>query len=301
MKREKKLLTALSVIVVCTTSMITACSKSSQSSDNVQVNDKVSVYLTDDPALYDHLFIDVKYVEVKIQEGHKNEDHAGDKDDDDDDHFDDNDRDADNDHKSQDQYGKWDTLAIRPGVYDILKLRNGTDTLFAQGNVKGRVRKIRLTLGDKNSIVVNGVSYPLNLHPSINNYVYVRIHNRHHDKIAENHIGFWLDFDLPNSVVEHNGHFFLKPLLKPFSENHFGKVFGKVFPAEAHPLVKIYNTTDAGAAIPEKSGEYKIRGLSEGTYKITFKGSNGYIDTTINDIKVVKGKETKIPDVKLHK
>ncbi len=76
---------------------------------------------------------------------------------------------------------------------------------------------------------------------------------------------------------------------------------GKVFPLEAHPVVKVFNTKDAGFALPEKSGEYKIRGLAEGTYTATFKAMNGYHDTTINNIKVVKGQETKIAEITLRK
>ena len=131
--------------------------------------------------------------------------------------------------------------------------------------------------------------------------VYIRIHNRHHDVLGINHNGYWLDFDLTNSIVEQGGGYFLKPEIKPFSNGHFGKVQGKVFPDEARAVVKIYNSLISGTAIPEKSGEYKIRGLAEGTYKIIFKGSNGFKDTTINDIKVLKNKEKQIPDIRLHK
>ena len=288
-------LSAFSLVIMLS---LFSCKKSS---DTSIPDERVSVYLSDDPVQYSNVFIDIKFVEVKVQERFKTVEHVGDKDDDDDDHFDDNDKDSDNDNKSKDQYGKWDTLAIRSGVYDILKLRNGVDTLFGQGTVKGRVRKIRLTLGDRNSIVVSGISYPLSLHPGVNKYVYVKIHNRHHDVLGLNHYGYYLDFNLTNSVVEQNGRYFLKPEIKPFSNNHFGKVSGKVLPDEARAIVKIYNSLISGVAIPEKSGEYKIRGLAEGTYKITFKGSNGFMDTTINDIKVFKNKETKIPDIRLHR
>ncbi len=275
-----------------------SCNKSSDANLSAE---KVSVYLSDDPVLYSNVFIDIKFVEVKVQEGYKTVEHLGDKDDDDDDHFDDDDKDSDNDNQSKDKYGKWDTLVIRSGVYDILKLRNGVDTLFGQGTAKGRVRKIRLTLGDRNSIVMSGNTYPLSLFSGINKYVYVKIHNRHHDVLGVNHYGYWLDFNLSNSIVEQNGRFLLKPEIKPFSNKYFGKVAGKVFPDEAKAIVKIYNSQISAAAIPEKSGEYKIRGLSEGTYKITFKGLNGFMDTTINDIKVIKNNETKIPEIRLHK
>ena len=294
--RVTAILAALTISVAA--SSIFSCNKTSE---GIGSNEKVSLFLTDDPALYSNVFVDIKYVEVKVQEGYKTVEHQGDKDDDDDDHFDDDDKDSDNDNSSKDKYGKWDTLAIRSGVYDILKLRNGVDTLFGQGTVKGRVRKVRLTLGDRNTIVVSGVTYPLNLHQGVNKYVYIKIHNRHHDVLGVNHYGYWLDFDLTNSIVEQGGGYFLKPEIKPFSNVHFGKVQGKVFPDEAHAVVKIYNSLVSAAAIPEKSGEYKIRGLAEGAYKIIFKGSNGFKDTTVNDIKVLKNKETRIPDIRLHK
>lgn len=288
-------LSALSLIIMLS---LFSCKKTSDASIP---DERVSLYLSDDPVLYSNVFIDIKFVEVKVQEGYKTVEHMGDKDDDDDDHFDDNDKDSDNDNKSKDQYGKWDTLAIRSGIYDVLKLRNGVDTLFGQGTVKGRVRKIRLTLGDRNSVVMSGNTYPLSLYSGVNKYVYIKIHNRHHDLLGLNNYGYWLDFNLGNSIVEQNGRFYLKPEIKPFSNNYFGKVSGKVFPDEAKTMVKIYNSLISGAAIPEKSGEYKIRGLAEGTYKITFKGSNGFMDTTINDIKVFKNKETKIPEIRLHR
>src|SRR4051794_34880741 len=129
MKSRKNLFTGIALLFSLATVSLIACNKTQ---DSAAVKDQVSIYLTDGPAFYDNVFIDIRYVEVKIQEGHKNEDHLEDKDDDDDDHFDDNDKDSDNDHLSRDQYGKWDTLAIRPGVYDLLKFKNGIDTLFAK-------------------------------------------------------------------------------------------------------------------------------------------------------------------------
>jgi hypothetical protein len=298
MQIQKKLLTGASALALLAAVAVTSCKKSE---DNSTVNDQVSVYLTDDPAFYDNVFIDIRYVEVKVQEGHKNEDHVGDKDDDDDDHFDDNDKDSDNDHLAKDQYGKWDTLAIRPGVYDILKFRNGLDTLFGKGTVNGRVRKIRMTVGDKNSIVVSGVTSPLLLDGSINNYLYIRTHNRHHDNLGVNHIGFWIDFDIANSIIERNSKYYLKPVLKPFCDGQFGKVSGKVFPADARAVVTVFNTSDKASAIAEKSGEYKIRGIMPGTYSVTFKASNGYKDSTVTNIKIEKNKEMKMADITLRK
>ena len=58
----------------------------------------------------------------------------------------------------------WQDLQIRPGVYDLLTLRNGTDTLLASGTIpEGKIKRIKITLGTNNSLVKDSVSYPLNL------------------------------------------------------------------------------------------------------------------------------------------
>jgi hypothetical protein len=271
---------------------LNACQK--QVSDTLANNDekKLSIYLTDDPCQYDSVFIDIRYVEVKIDTSKAHED---------DDHHGDNDDDGDDDHSHHDAYGKWDTLAIRPGVYNILKLRNGLDTLLATGNIPaGKIRKIRITLGTNNSLVKAGVTYPLNLLPGTNNYVYVKIHSEDEDDDIAGQSAIWLDFDVCGSIRFNGNQYYLKPFFKVFSMKKFGEIEGKVFPRIALPFVKVFNSVDSGFAIPENNGEYKIRGLREGTYSIKFKGSNGYLDTTISNIQVRKGKETQVTNITLH-
>src|SRR5690242_1143063 len=56
----------------------------------------------------------------------------------------------------------WTDLSATPGVYNLLGLQNGLDTLIGQGTVPaGMLREIRLVLGNNNSIKVNGQTYPL--------------------------------------------------------------------------------------------------------------------------------------------
>ena len=69
----------------------------------------------------------------------------------------------------------------------------------------------------------------------------------------------------------------------------------------AGAIVRVYNATDTASAFPEKDGKYKVRGLKEGTYSITFLASNGYKDSTISNISVSKGKDTKVATVTLKK
>lgn len=271
---------------------IAACQKQVDESIRNSDTKKVSIYLTDDPCNFDSLFVDIRYVEIKIDTSKKHRD--------DDDHGDDDD-DGDDDHHNHDSYGYWDTLSINAGVYNILKLRNGLDTLLASGNIAaGKIRKIRITLGTNNSIVVGGVTKPLTLLAGTNRYVYVKIHKDDEDDHISTQSTIWLDFDVCKSIKQIGGQYYLKPYLKTFSNKKSGRVEGKILPRAALPFIQIFNATDSGFAIPENDGRYKIRGLKPGVYKIIFYGHNGYFDTTISNINVNRDRETQIQTITLH-
>jgi hypothetical protein len=64
-------------------------------------------------------------------------------------------------------------------------------------------------------------------------------------------------------------------------------------------MIKAYNATDTAFAMPEDEGEFKIRGLREGTYSLFIDGINGYRDTTINNIAVQRSRETQLGTIRL--
>ena len=96
----------------------------------------VTVKMNDGPITdLTNVWIDIQYVEVKIDTADARGHHH-------DDDFYEKDEDGDDDHKGgHDEYGYWDTLAINPGTYDILALRNGLDTTLAKNQrlPKGRI------------------------------------------------------------------------------------------------------------------------------------------------------------------
>ena len=291
MKLTKIVFLGLAILITGLSVFIASCQKQVTGAANTNSARHLSLFLTDDPCQYDSVFIDIRFVEVKIDTTrHMDEDEYGDHDDD-----------GDDDHQHNDQYGKWDTLTIRPGVYNIMQLRNGIDTLLASGNIPpGSIRKIRITLGTNNSVVVAGIRHSLNLFPGTNNYVYIKIHKEHEDDVAPGQTAIWIDFNVCESIKLIGGQYYLKPFLKPFGMQHFGKIEGKVLPAAAHAFVTARNATDSATAMPEHDGEYKILGLRQGTYTVTFTGSGGYRDTTISNIQVQKGRETNINTITLH-
>ena len=291
MKFNKKLLRTFSLIALLSGLIITACKKE----DSLVMpasSQRLSLYLTDDPSIYDSVFIDIKTVEVKVDsfENHKRDDHFGD-----------NDNDRDDDHKGRDEFGQWDTLQINSGVYNVSKLKNGIDTLIGTVTIKGTIRKIRITLGSNNSLRLAGISYPLNLLPGINDYLYVKINSMHHQEAVFGQSSLWIDFDISRSIVSRNGQYYLKPVLRPFCDKNFARIKGNVLPADAAPLVTVYNATDTANAIPHPNGDFKIRGLRDGVYTVLYKGSNGYRDTTLFNIQIQKNEEKNLPKIVLTK
>lgn len=289
MKSAKHYFTAIIAIIIVSAIVVTGCKKDSSAS-NSETAQKLSLFLTDDPGKFDSVYLEIKYVEVKTDTSKMHKD---------DDHFGDHDNDRDDDHQKRDEFGKWDTLGVTAGIYNISKLRNGIDTLLGTANIKGAIRKIRITLGNNNTVLLAGVTYPLNFNSGVNNYLYVKINQEHHHQPSPANTALWIDFDISRSINYVNGKYYLKPVLRPFCDKNFARISGKVLPMEANALVTVFNTTDTANALPERNGNYKVRGLKAGTYSILFKGYNGYRDSTIKNIQVLNGIEQVIPTVTL--
>lgn len=252
--------------------MLAACQRSGNETTTGAM--KVTVYLTDDQSLvFDKVFIDLRKLEIKIEDD------------------------------GVDSLGGWFTLDIRPGVYDILKFRNGLDTLFATGTIplNRKLQKLRLTLGPNNSVQKDNKTFPLLLH---NNKaeVIAKLDDSNVEFLQPNQLRFWLDFDAGRSIRERNGSYELDSQIRIFSKKSGGSIEGKVLPAEARAVVLAINGTDTASARPEDSGEFRFTGLTAGTYKILVDATaNAYIDTLLNNIRVINGEDTKLATITLRK
>lgn len=280
----------VAVLVVFTSLLVVAgCQKGNISDAGTEA---FALYLTDDPAQFSAVNIDLQMVEVKVDtmKGRKDNDGACQ-----------NDGNGDDHNRPRDEFGKWDTLNFNPGIYNVAALRNGIDTLLATGNVTGRIRKIRITLGTQNSVTVNGTVHPLLLPPGSANYFYINLQDKHRRRDSTGEQQVWVDFDLSRSIIERNGQYYLVPKLKPFCDQNFGTLVGKVFPAEAATRVMAFNATDTASAVAERDGRFKIRGLQPGSYTVYYDGLSPYNDTTISSVTVTAGRPVTLPEVTLKK
>jgi hypothetical protein len=287
--KTNKFFLGLASAVIAMVLVFSACTKS-----GVNGNSSVAVFLTDGPGDFDAVNIDIQKVEVKVDKDEKNkrDENRNRLDDDKDDHL-----------KRKDDFGEWIDLGFAPKVIDVLSLRNGIETQLGTANIDaGTVRKIRITLGTKNSVVKAGVTYDLLLDSQTSNFLYVKLFDDHRERGNRNDVKVWVDFDIASSIVEANGKFYLKPVLRPFCNANFGEIEGKVLPLDAKAVVRVSDGAGFNAvALPSREGEFKVRGLNDGTYTVTVEGLAPYKSQTIRNVVVKKGEDTKIGTITLVK
>jgi hypothetical protein len=107
---------------------------------------------------------------------------------------------------------EWAVLQTKAGVYNLLGLQNGLDTLIASGTIPGNfLGEIRFVLGTNNSIKIGNVVYPLTIPSGSESGLKLKAGrnlNNGKDEVT-------VDFDAALSVHQDgNGNYMLKPVLK---------------------------------------------------------------------------------------
>lgn len=233
---------------------IASCKKNDDNNTTQKGTAKVSMHLTDDPANYDAVYIDIKSIEVTVEGS-----------------------------------SAVSIAPIRPGIYNLLKFRNGLDTLLARADISaGKVGQIRLILGDNNAVVVGGISYPLNTPSAQESGLKLNINQTF---VAGGAYDMWLDFDAGKSIHQTgNGKYMLKPVIKAYSQLTDGRIKGYVLPVSALVTVYATNGVDTYSAIPAVDGFYMFTGLPEGTYQLTYDAAiASFIDITIPNVQAKYG------------
>ncbi|MGF7231199.1 DUF4382 domain-containing protein [Arachidicoccus sp.] len=190
-----------------------------------------------------------------------------------------------------DQDTGWVALDIKAGIYNLMQLRNGVDTLLSRATLPaGNISQIRLVLGTNNSVVVNGQTYVLQTPSAMQSGLKF---NFHQTLVANGSYKIWIDFDANKSVVQQgNGNYLLKPTIRAYSAETNGQIKGYVLPPLSTEAVLAINGTDTLSAVPASDGFFKFSGLAEGSYKIWFEPNIGFKDTTLTNVNVSFGQIT---------
>ena len=219
---------------------------------------RVEVRLTDSPGDYEELKVDIQGVQV---------------------------------NNSNENSG-WISLDIEEGVYDILKLSNGIDTLLGAIELPvGRVEQIRLILGANNSVKIDGQTHDLSTPSAQQSGLKLNVHAELIEGITYEIL---LDFDAARSVVNRgNGIYSLKPVIRVLNEVTSGAISGMVSPADATPAVyAIAGSDTVGTAFADDTGKFLVRGIPAGSYTVSIVPGETYEPVLKTDVIVTVGSVT---------
>lgn len=173
---KQKIIVTACLFIAITTGLI-ACQKENAAKGSSTLH----VRLTDAPTHYDEVNVDIREVKVKF---------------------------------TNDSSGStgWITLNTFPGIYNLLALQNGVDTLLATGAFPFQVvKEIRFVLGPNNTIVDGGIVYPLTIPSGSESGLKIKVDK----KLNETLETIIIDFDAALSVKqEGTGDYKLRPVLK---------------------------------------------------------------------------------------
>jgi hypothetical protein len=251
----------LTVYMLLLTGLLFGCKKESvTNSDNEPA--RLTFRLTDAPAAYDKVYIDIVGAQTIINDSIIN-------------------------------------LDVNAGVYNLLDFVNGRDTVIVDQQIPaGKLSQIRLILGERNSVTVDKQPYDLKTPSAQQSGLKLNVHADFVQGIGYEYI---IDFDAARSIVRTgNGKYILKPVLKVFTKAVSGAIAGVISPVKARPLIyAISAQLDSISTLSDTiSGKFMFRGLTAGTYKLSFIPKSPYRDTTLQKIQVNTSVITKLDTLK---
>jgi hypothetical protein len=242
---------------------LASCKKNSSNSKST-----LTVYLTDAPADYTEVNVDIQQVLINT---------------------------SDNGSEN------WVSLPIKPGVYNLLKFRNGLDTLLGSIELPaGKISQMRMVLGPNNTLKEGNTLHELTTPSAQQSGLKFKVQV---ELIEGVDYKLWIDFDAARSIVKagNSGKYILKPVIKTFTEATSGAIKGIVLPEAAQAWVYAINGIDTVAsAKPEAiTGKFLMRGIAAGSYKVSIDATNNYKDSVINNVAVSIGNVTNVGTVTL--
>jgi hypothetical protein len=183
-------------------------------------------------------------------------------------------------------------LSTNAGIYNLLDFSNGLDTLIATSSLNDSdVKQVRLILGPNNTIVLDGVTYPLST-PSAEQSGLKLLVNQTLVTDIQNEI--LIDFDANVSVIETgNGTYKLKPVVRTVVTAITGNISGSVSPVGTLAVVTATSTSNVVySSSVDAFGNFKIVGLPPGSYTFTITPALPALPVTVLNVNVQVGATT---------
>ncbi|MEO5985161.1 MAG: DUF4382 domain-containing protein [Ferruginibacter sp.] len=171
----KKYLLAFFIFSIATSLFLISCSKDDVNGGTSTLN----LRLTDGPTALDSVFVDIREVRVKMQDDSTE--------------------------------NNWINMTTNAGIYNLLQLQNGIDTLLATTTLPtGIVREIRFILGTQNRVVASGISYPLTIPSGAESGLKIKVSKKLNATLET----LIIDFDAALSIRQENNGYKLRPVLR---------------------------------------------------------------------------------------
>jgi hypothetical protein len=228
---------------------------------------RLQVFLTDDPGNYEEVVINVQDIRINY---------------------------------TSDTSNGWQSLSnVNTGMYDVLKLVNDNDTLLADAELNpGRIQQIRLVLGNNNYVKVDGQVHQLETPSAQQSGLKLKINQ---DVEAGLLYKLLLDFDAARSIVKTgNNKYILKPVIRTSLVAVGGSLRGFVLPSTVNTAVFAIQGADTVAGTYTANGSYWIKGLTPGSYKLSFvPGDQTYLKQELPSISVSNSQVATVDTVRL--
>lgn len=244
------------MFVVAGVTLFSACDSSNSGSGDY----KYKVRMTDAPGPFDEVNIDLQAVEVTGNDNHTV------------------------------------TLNTTAGIYNLLDFSNGTSALIATSNLDdANVKQIRLILGPNNTVVVNGVSYPLSTPSAEQSGLKLQV-NQTLNADIDNEI--LLDFDAHSSIVQTgNGTYKLKPVVRTVVTAISGNIKGTITPVGIAVVTATSSANVEYTSSVNTAGQFQISGLPPGTYTLTITPELPLLPVIQTDVVVTAGATTNVGNI----
>jgi hypothetical protein len=205
-------------------------------------------------------------------------------------------------HKANtDSTSGWFVINDNTANYDLLTLRNGASVVLGDTLLDaGRYTQIRLIIGTGSNVVVDGVTYPLEI--SSGEQTGVKLN---HSFVIEDGLLYelLLDFDAERSIIlTGSGEYILKPVIRIVPLVISGTISGTINPSTVRTTIWTIDGTDTISSVSDTtSGFFKLMALVAGNYEINFTPApyTNFKDTTINNVSVTAQQNTDLDTITL--
>ncbi len=197
----------------------------------------------------------------------------------------------------------WISLeGTRPGMYNLLDLTNGRDTVLSNALIPaGSISQIRLVLGDNNYIITDdGDSIRLETPSAQQSGLKVQVNQTVNGGSLYR---LKLDFDAAQSIVQagNSGRYILKPVLRLISfEPSGGNVRGVVLPDSVTTAIYALDGTDTvSSTFSTTGGAYYFNDIPGGSFTFSYVPQDTIHQSTTRSVNVTLGQTTVVDTVRL--